>query len=146
MPADRPGAWRAILRLLSRTLEARRRMAGLDAGAQRLAADRSRELLVACLTPAQRLEFDRTHAFSVRGESGRRYRVGFGTVANVEVLGSRGEVLYRLCAKPADLPTPAVMLAQKLMLETREAEFLRVAARHPVLPPVGGGYTAANPL
>ncbi len=146
MPADRPGAWRAILRVLSRTLEARRRMAGLDAGAQRLAAERSRELLVACLTPAQRLEFDRTHAFSVRGESGRRYRVGFGTVANIEVLGSRGEVLYRLCAKPADLPTPAVMLAQKLMLETREAEFLRVAARHPVLPPVGAGYTATNPL
>jgi hypothetical protein len=146
MPAERPGVWHSVLRALSRALDARRRLAGLDAGAQRLAAERSRELLLACLTPAQRLEFDRTHAFTVRAESGRRYRIGFGTVANVEVLGSRGEVLYRLCAKPADLSTPAVMLAQKLMLETREAEFLRVAARHPVLPPLGAGAAAANPL
>jgi hypothetical protein len=146
MLAERPGVWRAILRALSRTLDARRRLAGLDAGTQRLAAERSRELLLACLTPVQRREFERTHTFSVRGESGRRYRIGFGTVANVEVLGSRGEVLYRLCAKPEDLPTPAVMLAQKLMLETREAEFLRVAARHPVLGPAGAGYPAANPL
>ena len=133
MPGER--VWRSIRRALSRALDARRRMAALDAGAQRAAAERSRELLLACLTPAQRLEFERSHAFSVQGESGRRYRIGFGTVANVEVLGSRGEVLYRLCAKPADLPTPAVMLAQKLMLETREAEFLKIAARHPLLLP-----------
>ena len=141
------GAAASALRALARGLQVPRRMAILDAGAQRAAAERSRELLLACLTPAQRFEFERTHAFSVRGRSGSRYRIGFGTVANVEVLGSRGEVLYRLCAKPADLPTPAVMLSQKLMLETREADFLRVAARHPVLPPLGtGGCTAANPL
>ena len=147
MLAERTGVLRSIRRALWRALDARRRLAGLDAGAQRAAAERSRELLLACLTPAQRLEFDRTHAFSVRGKSGSRYRIGFGTVANVEVLGSRGEVLYRLCAKPADLPTPAVMLSQKLMLETREADFLRVAARHPVLPPLGAaGCSAANPL
>ncbi|HEX7054315.1 MAG TPA: hypothetical protein VF211_10345 [Burkholderiales bacterium] len=148
MPAElapRLPLWRALGRVLRRAAEARRRIA-LGAGAQRYAAHRSHELLLACLSPAQRLEFERTRAFTVRGESGRRYRIGFGTVANIEVLDERGELLYRLCAKPADLPTPAVMLAQKLMLESRETEFLRIAARHPLLVQAPGWQPSASPF
>lgn len=138
MPAElaRPAPiWRAIARSLAsaaRGLQAYRRIATLHVDAHHASSERAHALLVACLGPAQRQEFELSRAFTVRGQSGRRYRIAFGTVANIEVLGSRGELLYRLCAKPADLPTPAVMLAQKLMLETCEDEFLAIAARHPV--------------
>jgi hypothetical protein len=135
MPAERSARpwWRSLLRALRRGVERRGRLAGHHLPAQRLAAERSRELLVACLNEAQRAEFEHEHSFRVRGQSGRCYRIAFGTVANIEVLGENGEVAYRLCAGPVQLPTPAVMLAQKLMLETRESEFLALAARHPAL-------------
>lgn len=135
MPAERSAGawWRSLLRALRRGLEGRRRLAGRNVPAQRLAAERSRELLLACLNEAQRAEFEHRHSFRVRGQSGRCYRIAVGTVANIEVLGEGGELEYRLCAGPIHLPTPAVMLAQKLMLETRESEFLGIAARHPAL-------------
>ena len=93
------------------------------------ARDRSRKLLLRCLAASQRAEFDRSRAFRVRGQSGQVYRILYGTTANVEVLGQTGKVDWRLCAGPVGLPVPSVMLAQKLMLETQEAEFLRIAAR-----------------
>lgn len=147
MPAERalPRPRRGLARLLfslargvSRVLAAYQRAAARDGGSHHLAAERSHLLLLACLTPAQRREFERTRGFTVCGASGRLYRIGFGTVANIDVVGASGQVLYRLCAKPDDVPTPAVMLSQKLMLETREAEFLRIAVRHPLLTPVQG--------
>lgn len=93
--------------------------------------ERSARLLVRCLTPAQRKEFERERAFTVRGTSGQLYRITYGTTSNVEVVNASGEVLSRLCAGPTGLPTPAVMLAQKLMLESAEREFLRIAAQGP---------------
>lgn len=95
--------------------------------ARRVARERSGVLLVASLNTEQRLQLARTRGFTVRAPSGRRYRIGFGTVANIEAVGEDGEPYYRLCAGPLALPTPTVMLAQKLMLETREAEFLAIA-------------------
>jgi len=126
----RASLWRAVMAMLRGALESRGHLAAMKLAAQRIACDRSRELLLRCLTPAQRAEFERTRGFTVRGESGRRYRIAYGTTANVEVLWADGDLEYRLCASPADLPTTSVMLAQKLMLERREAEFLRVAVRH----------------
>lgn len=138
MRAEQPvdgGFWRSLGRALWRTMEGRRRLAKFNLAAQRHASERSRQLLLSCLNPTQRAEFERTRAFRVRGQSGQWYRIGYGTIANIEVLGERGELRSRLCARPNELPTPAVMLAQKLMLETREAEFLRIAASQPVLVP-----------
>jgi hypothetical protein len=98
----------------------------------RRASERALDLLVQCLTPAQRTEFARSSTFRVRGQSGQQYRITYATTSNVEVIGPSGTVSRRLCAIPVgDLPIPAVMLAQKLMLETREAEFLRIAAGGP---------------
>lgn len=97
----------------------------------RRAAARDRKLLLRSLTRTQRAQFERWNGFVVRGRSGQYYRITYGTVANVEVLDERGAVCGRLCAGPTGVSIPAVMLAQKLMLETREAEFLRVAARGP---------------
>ena len=110
--------------------QARGHLAAVKRAAQLLAGERSRELLLRCLTPGQRAEFEVTRGFTVRGQSGRLYRIAYGTTANVEVLSADGELEYRLCAGPTDVPTTSAMLAQKLMLERREAEFLRVAVRH----------------
>jgi hypothetical protein len=95
----------------------------------RRARERSLSLLVRCLTPAQRAEFQRTNTFTVRGRSGQRYRITYATTANVEALGPHGTVERRLCAGPMGVPIPSVMLAQKLMLENQESDFLRIAAR-----------------
>jgi hypothetical protein len=95
----------------------------------RRARERSLNLLVRCLTPAQRTEFERTSAFKVRGKSGQQYRITYATTANIEVLSQSGMVVSRLCAGPLGVPISAVMLAQKLMLEAQESEFLRIAAR-----------------
>ncbi len=97
----------------------------------RRARERSLALLVRCLSPAQRAEFQRTNTFTVRGRSGQRYRITYGSTANVEVLTPEGEVMSRLCAGPPGLPIAAVMLAQKLMLESSEQEFIRIAAQGP---------------
>lgn len=96
----------------------------------RRARQRSLDLLLKCLTPAQRAEFERTSAFKVRGsKSGQQYRITYATTANIEVIEPPGTVVRRLCAGPVGVPIPAVMLAQKLMLEADEPEFLRIAAR-----------------
>ena len=123
--------WRSLIGALGRGVRPRQRLVALKLAAQRFGSERSRELLLSCLSPAQRAEFERSLGFTVRGQSGRCYRIAYGTAANIEVLGGRGEPEYRLCAAPDHLPTLAVMLSQKLMLESRETEFLRIAARHP---------------
>jgi len=114
------------MRLVRRVREALENMGFFEA--QR-ARERSRRLLLRCLAPAQRAEFERTRSFKVRGQSGQVYRILYGSTANVQVLGHNGKVDWRLCAGPVGVPIPALMLAQKLMLETREPEFLRIAAR-----------------
>jgi hypothetical protein len=128
--APRGNVWKAIARIAWRALTTPRRIRPIVATVDRAAALRARELLFAHLTPAQHAELERRHGFTVRGSSGRCYRIGFGTVANIEVLDEAGGVEYRLCACPKQVPVWGVMLAQKLMLESREAEFLRVAVRH----------------
>jgi hypothetical protein len=127
-----------VRRGLERMLSAQRLM---DAGVfhDRLAHERALALLVRALSPAQRAEFERSNTFTVRGGSGQRYRITFGTTANVEVLDPTGAVTRRLCAAPTGVPVPAAMLAQKLMLEASEAEFLAIAARGP-------GTTVAHPI
>lgn len=144
MPAERIG-WRALLRrfraAFGRTHAVRFVERGLFEGGR--AHQRSLQLLLSCLTPAQRAEYQRLRAFTVQGASGRRYRITYGTTANIEVLAPAGWVDHRLCAGPEGLPAPAVMLAQKLMLESREAEFLRIAARHSA---VAGSYAGAEPI
>jgi hypothetical protein len=102
-----------------------------DAGLieDRRARERAMNLLLQYLTPAQRAEFERTCAFKVRGRSGQLYRITYATTANIEVLEQPGMVIRRLCAGPLGVPIPDVMLAQKLMLEADESEFLRIAAR-----------------
>lgn len=113
---------------VERMLAAGPRFAEFGLIEDRRAYRRSLNLLVQCLTPSQRAEFNRSRSLTVRGKSGQRYRITYATTSNIEVLTASGNVDHRLCAGPVGVPTPAVMLAQKLMLETQESEFLRIAA------------------
>jgi hypothetical protein len=123
------------LRVRLERLLATGRFAEMGLLEDRRARERSLELLTRCLSPTQRAEFDRSNTFKVRGASGREYRITYAATANVEALTERGLVERRLCAGPVGVPIPAIILAQKLMLETQESEFLRIAER-------GSGTTA----
>ncbi len=94
---------------------------------------RARELLLQHLTPGQRESFLTNKFFVVEGgRSKRRYRIeDLGhLVANIRVIEERGG---RLCGhiRAPGIPMGDHLLAQKLMLEGSEEEFLRLANRHP---------------
>lgn len=133
---------------LLRLLAARRMRVDSALWADQRAYRRARRLLRRSLTPAQRLEFDRRRSFTLQAPSGTTYRIGYAASLNIEVLCPAGKVRYRLCAVPEGLlPIPDIMLAQKLMLETQEADFLRIAARYEVWPELRSrrGARAWNP-
>jgi hypothetical protein len=90
------------------------------------------------LTPAQRGQFDELGYFDVVGcSTGRRYRIEYGSSANVQEIGSDGKPRVGWCFVPSGHLVPGdVMLAQKIALETDELAALAVA--NP-LPPVPGG-------
>lgn len=93
---------------------------------------RAEALLVAALTAEQRAQKQRDGWFLVDCKSGKRYRIDRGTHGNVKELDDAGRVVATLCAQPDRVPAPDAHLAQKLMLETDEAAFLRVANRRAV--------------
>jgi hypothetical protein len=91
---------------------------------------RSRELLLSKLTPEQRDTFDKNNWFVVvGGKTKTLYRVeGHTLVANIVVLVA---AVHRLCGHcNRSLPMADQLLAQKLMLEYDEEEFLKIANRH----------------
>ena len=60
----------------------------------------------------------------------RRYKIEYGTAGNVKLLREDGKAVASFCIHPEiHVPTEDVMLAQKLLLETAEDEFLRIANR-----------------
>lgn len=86
---------------------------------------RARALLMTSLTPAQRESLEKFRFFDIE-ISGKTYRIHQGTHGNVRQVENGREVVT-FCAQPEGVPTEDAMLAQKLMLETDEAAFLRVA-------------------
>lgn len=109
------------------TAEAELRVALAEAPRRDPASLRARELLREALAKRQRDDFDATRSFHVAGASGRTYRIDPMRHRNVKALDRHGRVEWVLCASPADdeIPVEDVMLAQKLLLETSEAEFIR---------------------
>lgn len=96
-----------------------------------VATERANELLHAHLTDAQRSDLARDGFFFVDSLRGNKYRIRRGRVGNVDAMHQCGEkVSHRLCAHPQlYVPDGDTMLAQKLMLEHNEDEFLRLANR-----------------
>lgn len=106
---------------------------------ERAAADRlAMELLRSHLNPDQRRMLDAAGLFIVVAPSGARYRIrcGVGVVANIDAMEGEGDrVTHRLCCHLRQgLPMGDHLLAQKIMLEHAEGDFLRIANRHGVLP------------
>jgi len=93
---------------------------------RKAAIECARELLVASLTDEQRGEYDANESFIVFGQkTGQRYRINNGRAGNVHELDRLGQVRRRYCAHPGmRVPNADTMLAQKLMLECHELDFL----------------------
>jgi len=100
------------------------------------AKQRARELLLEHLTPEQRTMFELQGWFIVwGGRTKTKYRIRGNresVVGNVDVM-SDDRVTHRLCGHcaPDQVPFGDQLLAQKLMIELDEHEFLRIANRHP---------------
>ena len=97
---------------------------------------RGRRLLRRWLSAEQLAQFDAFNFFDIVGcHTARRYRIYYGTAANVEELDKAGKPLIRYCFVPiGDLVPGDVMLAQKIALETDEQAALAVAKRFPPYP------------
>lgn len=99
------------------------------AAAAQATAARAEQLLKENLDALQLEEFKVNKTFTVISRDGeRRYRIRKGWAHNVERLDNTGQKMHTLCAHPVD-PVPEYdnMLAQKLMLEHDEANFLKIA-------------------
>jgi hypothetical protein len=85
---------------------------------------RSIELLVHCLSPAQREQYEAHRYFTVTGgDTGATYRIRQGYQMNVDRLDEKDRRVGKLCFMPKDgLPVGDVMLAQKI-----ESEAIMVA-------------------
>ncbi|WP_224741604.1 hypothetical protein V5279_22200 [Bradyrhizobium sp. 26S5] len=90
-------------------------------------------LMSAWLSPEQRSQFEKHNRFDVIGsESGKRYRICYGTSTNVYEMDGRDRVVLGWCFRPVgSLVAGDVMLAQKIALETDERATLMVARPFP---------------
>jgi hypothetical protein len=91
------------------------------------AKKRADELLKAHLTPQQREELEMKNHFHLL-VGAKKYRINRGRSRNIQLVNEQGVVVKTLCAHPSEMiPDADTMLAQKLMLEANENEFLRIA-------------------
>lgn len=89
---------------------------------------RALDLLKQILTETQLAAFEKDECIPVDAPSGRKYLIKKGRSGNVFSIKD-GKPVERYCIHPSDseVPEADVMLAQKLMLEANEDEFLRIA-------------------
>jgi hypothetical protein len=87
------------------------------------------KLLREWLSPDQLAQFNKYGYFEVRGcQSGKRYRIRYGTATNIHELDQYGHPKIGWCFVPSGpLVAGDVMLAQKIALETDEFSALAVA-------------------
>jgi hypothetical protein len=105
------------------------RLAAIEAERQRMANEKAKKLLVEHLSPQQQKTYDEKRYFDVDIE-GRTYRIHHGSHGNVRLLGTgekTGKEVTKYCIQPDGVPVGDVLLAQKLLLEADEKEFLRIA-------------------
>jgi hypothetical protein len=114
-------------------IAARHARAEQEAKEKAEADTRANELLESHLTEEQRRQLRELDAFIVDLTS-KQYRIRRGWAGNVDEIKD-GMVVARHCIHPAvNVPYGDHMLSQKFMLETNEAEFLRIANRTPLTP------------
>jgi hypothetical protein len=93
---------------------------------------RARTLLLQMLNEEQQKEMDEKNHFhlTVHSQDGsmKVYRVDYGFQGNVKLIGADGKPTRSYCIHAdSRLPYEDQMLAQKLLLEANEPEFLRIA-------------------
>ena len=99
----------------------------------------ARSLLSSHLSGEQLAEFEATGSFHAVSRTGRRYRIMEKTYSSVSLVDENGVELERYCIHPTTgVPDCDAMLSQKLLVESNEKEFLRLANR---FPPGGGIQT-----
>jgi hypothetical protein len=115
-------------------VEARSRLRALRGLSRMFSSENTSEarglrLLRNWLTSEQRAQFDAKRYFDVIGcDSGRRYRIHYGTTSNVYEIDAIGRRNVGCCFMPAGhLVAGDIMLAQKIALETNEVGTLAVA-------------------
>jgi len=96
------------------------------------AKSRARRLLFSMLNPMQQKQLDEKNYFdlTVHSQDGsqKTYRIEHGYAGNVKLLGADGQPVRRYCIHAdSRLPYEDQMLAQKLLLEANEQDFLRIA-------------------
>ena len=92
------------------------------------AVARAEELLKENLDEVQARDYAALQAFLVRAPSGSTYRIRKGRSGNVTLLNEAGQDIESFCIHPSvEFPDQDAMLAQKLLLETDEATFRRIA-------------------
>lgn len=107
---------------------------------ERVARARAKALLFRSLTRDQQQSLEDRKYFDMN-VGGKTYRIHQGTHGNVRLVQAGQETML-YCAQPNNVPVEDAMLAQKLMLETDEQAFLRVAnarvlAHGPIAVPEG---------
>lgn len=94
---------------------------------RQVSADRrARDLLLSCLTEAQRQMLDARGQFLVASSRGRVFSIGNARMHNVHLLGPQQERLEEWCVTVVEaeqVPVADILLAQKLHLETDEDAF-----------------------
>lgn len=126
----------------------RQRVAAEAAAEQRRVAEEERQAAIAKartllnehLNEEQRATYERDSYFEVVVPGTlRHYRIREGWSHNVERL-ENGQPVESFCIHPAQVvPNPDNMLAQKLMLEACEKDFLKIANRSVIRQPVAVG-------
>lgn len=96
------------------------------------ASEKAEELLYSCLSTDQRRCYSRYGYFFVIGNiTGNRYKLVQKKQINVYRVDSKGNEISRHCVvSETTVPMGDHLLAQKLLIETNEDEFLRVKIDH----------------
>ena len=101
----------------------------LPAKERKRAQKRARKLLTSALEPWQRKELKKKGYFHVYSSRGNIFRIAREFPFNVRLAGDAkaSRIFFCLEAEDPAVPVEDIMLAQKLLLETNEGEFLRQA-------------------
>lgn len=97
------------------------------------ARNRAQEFLLQHLTQEQQATLKKNGWFIVQGgRTKTKYRIRNNSIAgNIDVFDSKDKVTHRLCGHASHvIPIGDQLLAQKMMLESSEDDFLRIANRH----------------
>lgn len=91
------------------------------------------ELLLSCLNDVQKKSLEENGYFELISKNGNIYRIWRGRSNNV-IKMEEGKCVTRLCAHPREyVPNSDTMLAQALMLQYAEEQFLSIANQTPIL-------------